>query len=106
MKDAKVENERIRKQKEEDDKRAALEAKVMNGFNDITIQVSWLLYNSWQTMIVIVKKHFSFQSIKHSLTYDKPIWGCNMLYPDPSVHLNNLEIAALISKNRLNELLR
>jgi len=29
-----------------------------------------------------------------------------MLYPDPSVHLNNLEIAALISKNRLNELLR
>jgi len=46
MKDAKVENERIRKQKEEDDKRAALEAKVMNGFNDITIQDSWLLYNS------------------------------------------------------------
>ena len=46
MKDAKVENERIRKQKEEDDKRAALEAKVMNSFNDITIQDSWLLYNS------------------------------------------------------------
>ena len=60
MKDAKVENERIRKQKEEDDKRAALEAKVMNGFNDITIQDSWLLYNSWQTMIVIVKKPLLF----------------------------------------------
>ena len=64
MKDAKVENERIRKQKEEDDKRAALEAKVMNSFNDITIQDSWLLYNSWQTMIVIVKKTLLFKSNK------------------------------------------